>query len=520
MKLTSSAWMQELDAAAIHDIGIPSIVLMENASQGAARFFAEEFPLAKYSQVLVLVGRGNNGGDGLAVGRILHQTGYRVEFILLSPAEQLNPDPAIQFKIVQNLGLKVTILHDPDRLADILRSYRAENSFIVDAIFGTGLTRPLTEGLFKEVIDIVNAVRIPVAAVDVPSGLSEAFLPEAGSHIKAEVTATFQALKIAHIYPDGNLFCGQIRVIDIGIPRELLAQEKYDIELIGPGNFKDLFRKRAVNAHKGNFGHVLDISGSLEKPGAGILSAQAVLKGGAGLCTAAVPVENRLVAVAAHPEIMTLVYRGNDDLLPRLAEFNTVLAGPGLGCTDATFNLVSMLLSHARSPLVLDADAINVLAGKPGALGQTHSSPVVLTPHPAEFSGLTGLSVTDIQKKRLETGRQFARDHQVFLVLKGHHTVIATPSGRLYVNQSGNPGMATAGSGDVLSGLIAGMIAQFYGKFDMPEILQAAVFIHGFAGDLAGLEVGETSLMATDIIRFMPAAILKLDEYKSRFQFA
>ncbi len=520
MKLLFSSWMQELDAETINHIGVPSIVLMENASQGAARYFKEEFPVSTYKNVIVIVGKGNNGGDGIAVGRILHQGGYRVEFILLAAPAELNPDPTVNFKIIKNLNLDHSVLKNPGELDSVFRKYSPQDTFLIDAILGTGISKPVTHGLYAEVIKAINGSGFPVAAIDIPSGLSESFLPEAGVHVKARVTATFQSLKLSHIYPDGNKYCGKIRVIDIGIPKERVNQEKYYIDLIEPGHFKDLFREREVDAHKGHFGHTLNISGSIEKPGAGILSAFAVLKSGAALCTAAVCFENRTTAVAAHPEIMTLIYKKNSDLLSRLKEFNTILIGPGLGNTDNTYELVSLMIENSSAPLVMDADALNMLQNRQAILQKKRETPLVLTPHPGEFSRLTGLPVPQIQANRIGTSRDFALAYQVYLVLKGHHTVIASPQGRVYVNQTGNPGMATAGSGDVLCGIIAGMISQFFGKYDLDAVLQAAVFIHGYAGDLAAARKGEISLTAADIMDFIPEAILHLDEYTSPFQFA
>ncbi|MCK4764053.1 MAG: NAD(P)H-hydrate dehydratase [Candidatus Aminicenantes bacterium] len=520
MKLLYSSWMQQLDAETIENIGIPAIVLMENASQGAAAFFREEFPLEKYKSLVVLAGKGNNGGDGIAVGRILYQQGYNVEFILLAAPEKLNSDPAINFNIIKNLGLSYSVIKDSPELTARLKKYYPAETFIIDAIFGTGITKPVKEGLYKEVIKGINESGLLAAAIDIPSGLSESFLPAAGAHVRAAVTATFQSLKVSHLYPDGNKHCGKIKVIDIGIPRRLLDREEYYIHLITPADFRHLFVKREVDAHKGHFGHTLNISGSIEKPGAGILSAFSALKSGAGLCTAAVCFENRTIAVAAHPELMTLIYKDKKDILKRLPEFNAVLAGPGLGDGAGTYEIVSMLLEHSPAPIVLDADAVNVLQERREILKQERVPPVVITPHPAEFSRLSGLSKKEILADRIGVSRDFAREYNVYVVLKGHHTVIATPSGQVFLNQSGNPGMATAGSGDVLCGMLAGMISQFTGKFPLAVILQAAVFIHGYAADKAVEKVGEISLTAADIIEHIPAAIQGLDDYKSQFLFS
>lgn len=528
MKLLLASWMKELDGEAIDTIGIPSIVLMENASRGAAAFFAREFPLKEnYKNIIVIAGKGNNGGDGIAVGRILHQKGYNVTFVILADPETLNPDPKINFHIIKQLNLNFTILRDGDpshleEIFDGFNGYSKSETVIIDAIFGTGLNNPVKEGVYSQAIKHINQSGFKIAAVDLPSGLSDAFLPGDGVHVTADITATFQCMKTAHIHPDGNKYCGKIEVIDIGIPIERVNNDKYYIDFITPKTFKELLKKRDVDAHKGAYGHALTIAGSIDKPGAGILSSFSVLKAGAGLCTAAVCSENRTVAVTAHPEVMTLIYKGKEDLLPQLEPFDCILAGPGMGDNDFTFDIVSSLLKKAAAPIVLDADALNVLQKEINLLKAPRRYPVVLTPHPGEFSRLTGLTVPEITKNRIRFSREFALKYNVYLVLKGHHTLVVSPRGRVYVNPTGNPGMATAGSGDVLSGILAGMIAQFVNQYSLDIILQAAVFIHGFAGDLAADRVGEACLTATDIIDSIPNAFLGLeaDEYKLPFTFA
>jgi hydroxyethylthiazole kinase-like uncharacterized protein yjeF len=527
MKILYSQWMQELDAQAINGIGIPSIVLMENASKGAADCFAREFPPDRYKQVIVVAGKGNNGGDGFAAGRILVQKGYQVEFILLSNPEQLNPDPKINFNILKNLGLKYTIVEHENqvqKIKEIFDKHHPADTFIIDAIFGTGLNKPVRPGLYAEVIRLINISPFKIAAVDIPSGLSDAFLPEEGPHVEADVTATFQSLKTAHLHPDGNKHCGRIRVIDIGIPGYLIENQKYYIHLIEPANFKDLLKNREVDAHKGTYGHSLTICGSIEKPGAGILSSFAVLKSGAGLCTAAACFENRTLPATVHPELMTLVYKKPTDLLPRLNEFNAILIGPGLGTGKQTADIISLVLEHSRAPLVLDADALSVLGeeNRKEILKKSRQQPVILTPHPGEFSRLTGTSIPGIKKDRIGISKSFAGEFNVYVILKGHHTLIATPGGEVYVNPTGNPGMATAGSGDVLSGMITGMISQWINHHpdQLDRILQAAVFLHGYAGDLAVKETGEISLTATDITRFIPRAFQHLHDYQTPFPFS
>lgn len=507
--------MKELDDETSGRIGLPPFVLMERAALGAAEFFRREFPRNRYPNAVVVAGKGNNGGDGIAIGRMLHQQGYRVEWILLAPADRLSPDAAANLSIVRNLGLHFTEIGNGEEWQELLLRYRPGDTWLIDAVFGTGLTEPLREGATADIIRSMNGSGFPIAAVDIPSGLSETFLPEEGVHIRADVTATFGGLKLALLHPDGNKHCGKIALIDIGIPRELTDRPRYNIEIITPEAFSGLLVPRTADGHKGDYGHVLGVVGSREKPGAGILSIYGALRAGAGLATAAIPEADRHLYVQSHPEIMTLPFKTPTALKGKLDDFDCVFAGPGLGRTDRSFKLVSLLIQNDRAPLILDADALNVLERKDSLLKTNRRNPIVLTPHPGEFSRLTGLTSERILKDRINLSLEFAACWNVFLILKGHHTVIATPEGRAYINQTGNAGMATAGSGDVLTGMIAGLVSQFYPKRSMDEILQAAVFLHGYAGDRAARTHGEISLVASDIIAFIAESFLKIHEFRS-----
>jgi hydroxyethylthiazole kinase-like uncharacterized protein yjeF len=517
MKILLYSWMKEVDRLAIETEGIPSIVLMENAAQAAAAFFAFEFPCSRFPDCLVLSGKGNNGGDGLAIGRMLLERGYGVRFLLLATPDQLSPDAKTNYDLICALGRDIEIVPSAVKLKKILDEYDADETFLVDAVFGTGLDKPLKMGLFAEVFEVVNCSGIPVASVDIPSGLGESFAPETGIHVRARVTAALHSLKWAHLTPDGCPDCGRIRVLDIGIPHDLENDKEHYIRLTEPADFKALLARRKVDAHKGAFGHALVVAGSAEKPGAGILAAYAALKAGAGLCTAAVSMRNRDLYVLAHPEIMTLLYEKHEELAGRLNDFSCVLAGPGMGNRLSTLKTVSLLLRESCQPIILDADALNVLQGQTGLLPTRGTRPLVLTPHPGEFARLTNKTIKEIRENRLTLAREFAMKHGLYLVLKGHHTLTATPEGRVWVNQTGNPGMASAGSGDVLGGMIAGLIAQFHPQQPMEIILAAAVFLHGFAGDLAVRQTGEMGLTASDLVAFIPNSILKINEFHSPF---
>jgi NAD(P)H-hydrate epimerase len=520
MKILYPDWMQEIDKTTIQDIGIPSIVLMENASQGACRFFRRQYTIQDFPKTIILIGKGNNGGDGMAVGRLLFQRGYQVKFILLSDPKSLPADSRTNFKILQNLNLEIIQIRTISELEDVFNSHSVNDTFIIDAIFGTGLSSAVKPGIFQDTIELVTRYEFKIASIDIPSGISEKIPPETTRHITADCTATFQALKLSHIYPDGNKYCGRIKIIDIGIPKEIIEQDKYYINLISPENFQAMLSAREIDSHKGTFGHCLNISGSLEKPGAGILSSFAILKSGAGLCTCAVNKENRKIYIQAHPELMELLYSDPSDLEKVINDFDSILLGPGLGQGKTIFEIVSNTLLISRSPLILDADALNILSKSTSILKQKRKCPLIITPHPGEFARITHLSSDEIRYNRIKHCREFSLNYNLFLILKGHHTIISTPDGRIFINQTGNPGMATAGSGDVLSGIIAGFITQFSKQMDLDKILQAAVFIHGLAGDLAAADLTEISTTAGDLIKYIPQALKKAHEFNNNIKFS
>lgn len=517
MTILLNSWMRQIDRIAIEQRGIPSIDLMENAARACAACFAMEFPLTRFPDCLVLAGKGNNGGDALACGRLLLERGYGVRFLLLAPPDQLSPDARTNYDILRGLGCAVETIDSAARLKKVLAACGAGETFLVDGIFGTGLSEPLRSGFFASAIAAVNDSGIPVAAIDIPSGLGESFPPAAGAHVQARITAALHRLKWAHFNPDGSPACGRIRLVDIGIPADLENEGEHYIRLTEPADFRVLLAKRPAAAYKGSFGHALVVAGSAEKPGAGILASFAALRAGAGLSTAAVSPRNRDLYILAHPEVMTLPFEKPEELSGQLKDFSCILAGPGMGNRLSTLKTVSLLLQEARQPLILDADALNVLQGRADLLAASTGRPLVLTPHPGEFARLAGRTVKEVQADRLSLAREFAMRHEVFLVLKGHHTLTATPAGRVWVNQTGNPGMATAGSGDVLGGVIAGLVAQFHAQQPMETLLAAAVFLHGYAGDLAARESGEMGLTAGDIVAFLPKSVLKINGFRSPF---
>ncbi len=519
MFVLSAEQIQAADSHAINEVGIPSIVLMENACRKAASVIAETYPGIDYSNIIIAVGKGNNGGDGIGIARILAESGYEVTLVLLGAPDMLTEDSQTNFNIYKKLGYNYSIITGPKDLSSIIEKHSTKNTVLIDAIFGTGIKEPVIKNFYVNIFKVFNKSGLNVVSIDMPSGLSDKFKPEEDSVIKANLTITFQTLKTAHIYPDSNKFCGQVVIVDIGIPAKSISQNVLKVKMIIPDDIKFLEKERKLDGHKGDYGHCLNISGSVNKPGASILSSISILKSGAGLCTTAVLPQNRDILINAFPELMTKTYLEPDELVNNIENSDVILSGPGIGTESKAKKCVELILKKASSPVVLDADAINIVSGKIDLLKQNSERiKIVLTPHPGEFSKLIGKSKEEINLNRISLSSEFAVKHGVFIVLKGHHTVIASPDGEIYINQTGNPGMATAGSGDVLSGIITGFMAQFSETVSIAKILAAAVFIHGYSGDLAKKKKSEVSMTASDIIKFIPKAIKKKNDFNSKFK--
>ncbi len=509
--------MRELDLETIEETGIPSIVLMENASGGVSRICKKEFPVENFPNLIVFAGPGNNGGDGITTGRILAQWGYNPLFLLTGNPEKISGDPKINFNIVKNLKLNYSFVDNIEYIKTILKDYSAKDTFIVDALFGTGLKNPVSDGFYFDVIQTLNLSKFKVLSVDIPSGLSDLFSPESGIHIQPDSTVTFQTLKISHLFPDNKNRCGKIFITDIGIPLKNSENKKFYINLIEPEMFTEILTKRDSGTHKGNLGHSLIIAGSQDKPGAAILSSISVLRSGAGLCTCATSTENRNMIIKNYPEIMTIPEEEIKTFEKINKDFDSILAGPGMGTGESTEVIVRTILARSKSPVILDADALNILENDKDILNIKRECPVIITPHPKEFSRVTGISTKSILSDPVGSSRKFSMENGIFTVLKGHYSVISSPDGEVAINQTGNPGMATAGSGDVLAGIISGMISQFRYKFPLFLILQTAVFIHGFAGDIASDKKGEAPVIASDIVDCLPDAFKNINGFNSKF---
>ena len=487
MKVLTAAEMREVDRRTV-EMGIPGIVLMENAGHRVVEFLAAHFAPLSAERIVVLCGKGNNGGDGLVVARQLF-TRFRpqaLHVVLLADPAEMKGDAAANYRMLRACGCEVSREIPPEaRLATLL----------VDALLGTGISGPASGAMLAAIREINSGFPLAkVVAVDIPSGMPSDSGEPVGEFARADATVTFTAPKPAQALPPNCDHVGKLEIGPIGSPPALY--EDAWLSLVEPGMFRPLLGPRPRGGHKGTFGHVLVVAGSPGKSGAAAMAGLAALRVGAGLVTVA-SAAAAIPQIAAHaPELMTEALEANP--LDRLAAGKTVIAmGPGLGA--AAEGLVSQAVEQFEQPMVLDADALGSYAGKNARATR------ILTPHPGEMSRLTGIPTAEIQKDRVGAARTFATEHHVTLVLKGQRTVIAFPDGRVWINPTGTPAMGKGGSGDILTGLIAGLVAQF--PQDPDHAVAAAVYLHGLAGEIGARALGEKCLLATDLLKYLPQAI-------------
>ena len=514
MEILTSQQMRRIDRRAIDRFKVPEIVLMENAGLRVFEVLQRlEGDLAS-RRSLLLCGRGNNGGDTLVLGRHLHNHNHPFSLLLFGRRHEVRGSARTNLVALERLGVvprEVTERSQWKAVSSLLR----ESDVIVDGILGTGLSRPV-EGLLASVFEDVNAARALVVAVDVPSGLSGDSSAIPGPCIRADHTVTFVRPKLPHVLPPAESMCGRLHVVDIGLPNAAVAAEKIDLDLLAPAELASLVPRRRPDSHKGDYGHAVVIAGSRGKGGAARMAALGALRAGCGLVTAAVPQGVQSGFVSRAMEVMTeglpetpegtLAEAGLRPLLALLEGKQAIAIGPGLSTHPETVRLIRETVRLARVPVVLDADGVNAFAGMEASLSG-RGRPLVLTPHPGEMARLLGTSGKDVQSRRLELAREFARRHRCHLVLKGYRSLVATPEGQVHVNPTGNPGMATGGSGDVLTGLLVGFLAQ---GIDVTAAVKLAVYLHGLAGDLASAEVGQAPLIARDILQHFPSALQSL----------
>jgi ADP-dependent NAD(P)H-hydrate dehydratase / NAD(P)H-hydrate epimerase len=518
MKILTAAETREVDRLTIAGGGLSALTLMENAGRCVAKFIASRFPAFARRRILVLCGKGNNGGDGFVVARWLVRLGAKPVVYLFAGPHELKGEAADNLDRWKQTGGEIVVIGESAAL-DSSKLDVSGSPIVVDALLGTGV-RGSVEGLLRGAIDAVNARRpgVPVVSVDIPSGLNADTGEVCGAAVSADFTVTFTAPKLGFFCGAAAEHQGQLVVHEIGSPPEL-------IEAVGRGHlrwseaseFAHYAAPRKPEGHKGDYGHALVVAGSMGKTGAAVLASWAALRAGAGLVTLATP-EPALPVVAAHtPEVMTAPLAATlagtiserslegNAFASLLAGKRALALGPGLSTHPETQSFVRRVVTGKREvPIVLDADGLNAFAGHASELRHPGGA-LAITPHPGEMARLLGCSIAQVQKDRIAVASQAAADWNAQVILKGHHTIVAAPDGRAYVNSTGNPGMASGGTGDALTGMLAAMTAQF-ALDDWHRVLAFGVYLHGLAGDVAWEESGGAPLMASDLIRSIPAA--------------
>jgi hydroxyethylthiazole kinase-like uncharacterized protein yjeF len=521
MKVVTAEEMRIIDEKAIRKYGIPGATLMERAGLSAAVRIRELFDKKK---VIVLSGGGNNGGDGIVIARNLYNWGWNVKVLIMVKEGALGPACLAQYNIARKTGVPIefrTTLTDKD----------VHGAVVVDALLGTGLNKPVKSS-WSGLITMLNKTEAPIVSVDIPSGISADDGQIKGAAVRADYTVTFGLPKIGHFLYPGADHTGHLMVEDIGLPESLLSSALLETEIVEQQEASFLVPERPKYSHKGDYGHVLVIAGSRGKTGAALLTAKACLRSGAGMVTIGVPetlvnifqgkvIEEMILPLPDSGEGI-LAEAASEGILDFLSRKADVLAiGPGISTGPGITELVMTLLVSAAAPMLLDADALNAIAGHGEALSQV-KAPVILTPHTGEMARLLGTGHAtgrggegvdlrelrrSIERERVATAVSFSKKSGACLVLKGTPTVVAEPEGRAFINTTGNPGMATAGSGDVLTGVIAALLAQGMNAADASIL---GVYLHGLSGDIAASAKGLHSLIASDIIEKIPEAFIRL----------
>ena len=514
MRILNAEQMREADRRTVQDIGLASLVLMENAGRQVVAAIESLYSDLADRSVAIVCGKGNNGGDGFVVARTLHQRGVDVSVFVIGKIIEIKGDASINLEILGRIGQ--TVVEVADETAWELHGMEVTgHDLIIDAMFGTGLSAPLT-GFYETVVADLNEAGVPIVSIDMPSGMSADTSDLIGDAIDATVTVALGAPKLPLVLPPAESKSGEVVVADIGIPADIFDQlEGPHIELLTREQMRPLIPARAVDAHKGDFGHVVVVAGSMGKTGAAVLCAQGALRSGAGLVTVASPRSCQTTIAAHGVEYMT---EGLDETPDGTVHFSAaaavlgieadvIVAGPGLGRGEGVTTFIRELIDKYDGPLVLDADALNAFADEPSLLVGREGRDVIITPHPGEMARLVGCSVEDLQADRIGIATDFARRHKLYVVLKGYRTLVVTPAAKVFVNPTGCAGMATGGTGDVLAGMLAGWLGQL---LDAEAACCLAVYLHGSAGELADADNGEVSMTAADLVEHIGDAVLEL----------
>ena len=526
MKILTAQQMGEVDRRSWELYRIPTLLLMENAGRAVADELEKALSRLPGKSVYVFCGKGNNGGDGLVAARYLALRGGRPEVFMFCDAANLKGDALANWEMVRSLDLKTVILPRATDVSAQLKKLKSPD-VIIDALFGTGLSKPIGAD-YRRLIDWVNkSERVSfIVSVDIPSGLFSDSSAVPGPAVKAHLTVTFTALKPALLLPPAADRAGRVVVAPIGSPSTLLQNPEYRMNLIDAHQARGALPPRARDSHKGSFGHVFVVAGSRGKSGAALMTGLAALRSGAGLVTLYLPRSLQKDVVGKVPELMTESIPETPEgtahasaaeaLLKQAAEANVLAVGPGMTTNRSTQELIRTLVQQSPIPVVLDADGINAFEGKKESLRNQKGQPVVITPHPGEMARLLKTTIARVQADRIETARACSQTSGAFSILKGFQTVVATPTGQIFINNTGNPGMATAGSGDILAGILARFVAGWSRRFGGADLMaladhvSAAVYLHGVAGDLAAEQKGVESMIATDLLAHLPEAFKRV----------
>lgn len=512
MHIVTAIEMRVLDERATSEYKIPSLILMENAARGMVDEIEKKYGSVKGKYITVIAGRGNNGGDGLAAARHLRMRGASVMIYLFSKEALFQGDAEVFLRIWQ--ATDGALCEEGTYTLEQLSTDLSKSDFVMDAFLGTGISHAIT-GHYAEVIEVINRCAQRVISCDIPSGISADTGEILGVAIKADATMTMAMPKRGHFMQEGLSYCGVLSIIDIGFPEVLIETSALNVSLVSSDVVRGLLPPREKGVHKGTMGHLLVFAGSSGKQGAAQMTSLAALRSGTGLVTVVLPesveqgfsyrVMEAMTLPLPETKLGSIAMCAEEQLIKGLEGKTTVAIGPGLSQHPDVQHLVLKLITSVSVPMVIDADGINAVAVECVIL-KKKKGPLILTPHPGEMGRLIGKSAVDVQKDRFNIASEFAKFWGVILVLKGAHTIIAFPDGRLWVNNTGNPGMATAGMGDALTGMIAGFIAQGLSPEDATLL---AVFLHGKAGDLAAALRGEAGLLTSDLIDQIPQAIVE-----------
>ncbi len=512
MKLALSDEMNKIDEYIMNDIGIPGAVLMENAGGIVAQQICDDFDNLK--NVLIISGVGNNGGDGFVIARRLHEKGVNVKVIVVGQPKEMQSDAQLYFQIIKTLGLPIYNINDAGAVSQLEKIIPVQD-VVVDALFGTGLSKPI-EGFYAMIVEVVNRLSKYIFAVDVPSGVDSNSGQILGVAIKANKTISFIYPKIGNImYPAADC-CGELLVKSIGVGTDFIPTETMKYNVITDDLARKLIPPRPKDSHKGTYGTACVIAGSSGMTGAAILTCKAALRCGLGLLKLYIPESLRHLITMSIPEAVIVpieeMRRGVvslsqiDYIVSNVGESSVVAVGPGCGVSGEMSEMIRRLITELDNPLIIDADGLNALAKNVDWLNEKKSQ-IILTPHPGEMARLLDTTIEEVMLNPIDTATSFAKKYGVIVVLKSSRTVIANPSGEVYVNVNGNTGMATGGTGDVLTGIITGFIAQGLSLYHAAIL---GVYIHGSAGDEMSVSKGEFGLVATDLVEGMPYAFRKL----------